>query len=109
MISKNVITAALIGMAVTGLIPVIGGLVLLAVHKIKASSFWAGVLAYVIAFIAYSVITGIVSAAVMLSSAGGDISGMMSSAANENSTAAVLISVCLGVAFALAMSICIGG
>lgn len=109
MISKNVITAALIGIAVTGLIPVIGGLVLLAVHKIKASSFWAGVLAYIIAFVVYTIVTGIVSAAVMLSSAGGDMSGMMSSAANENSLFAVIISVCLGIAFALSMSICIGG
>lgn len=109
MISRNVITAALIGMAVTGLIPVIGGLVLLAVHKIKASSFWAGVLAYVIALVVYSILTGIISAAVMLSSAGGNVSGMMNSLTNQNSSLAVIISICLGVAFALAMSICIGG
>lgn len=109
MISRDVITAALIGLAVTGLIPVIGGLVLLAVHKIKASSFWAGVLAYIIAMVVYSIITGIISAAVMFSSAGGDMSNMMSSLTGENSTAAVIISICLGVAFALAMSICIGG
>ncbi len=108
MISKNVITAALIGMAVTGLIPVIGGLVLLAVHKIKASSFWAGVLAYVIAFAVYSILTGIISTAVVMSSSGGDMSGMMSSLTKENSTFTVIVSVCLGVAFALAMSICIG-
>lgn len=109
MISRNVITAALIGLAVTGLIPVIVGLVLLAVHKIKASSFWAGVLAYIIATVVYSILTGIISAAVMISSSGGNISGMMNSLTNENSSLAIIISICLGVAFVLAMSICIGG
>lgn len=54
MISQNVITAVLIGIVITGIIPVIGWIVLLAAGKIKGSSFWAGVLAYIIGFLVSS-------------------------------------------------------
>lgn len=57
MISKEVIMATLIGIAVTGVIPFIGGIVLLAMGKIKGSSFWAGVLAYFIAVIVSSILS----------------------------------------------------
>ncbi|MCM1059043.1 MAG: hypothetical protein NC452_01980 [Eubacterium sp.] len=109
MISRGVIAAALAGLAVTGVIPVIAGLVLLAVHKIKASSFWAGVLAFVIAFVIYAVAGGILSAVIMLSAANGDMSQMMNAAADENSTLTAVLQICLGILFALAMSICVGG
>ncbi len=52
MISQGVIYSVLIGIALTGVIPLIGGIALLATGKIKGSSFWAGVLAYIIAIIA---------------------------------------------------------
>lgn len=108
MISREVITAVLIGLAVTGVIPAIAGLALLAVHKIKASSFWAGVLAYVIAFVAYSILSGILSV-VMVASGGLDMTNMMSAATESNSMLNIVLTICLGVVIALAMSICVGG
>lgn len=108
MISRGVIAAALAGLAVTGIIPVIAGLILLAVHKIKASSFWAGVLAYVIALVAYTILSGIVSAA-MVVSGGLDMASTMNAAADSNSTLNIILTICLGVVIALAMSICVGG
>ncbi|MDE6746169.1 MAG: hypothetical protein K2J72_05970, partial [Oscillospiraceae bacterium] len=97
MISKGVITAALIGIAVTGLIPVVAGLVLLAVHKIKASSFWAGVLAFAIAIVASSVISGIISAAVMMSSMKNGTTDIMNAAMNENSTLTAALQILIGI------------
>lgn len=108
MISREVITASLIGLAVTGVIPVIAGLVLLAVHKIKASSFWAGVLAYIIAFVAYTILSGILSVA-MVVSGGLDMTGMMNAATESNSSVSIVLTICLGVVIALAMSICVSG
>lgn len=108
MISREVITAVLIGLAVTGVIPIIAGLALLAVHKIKASSFWAGVLAYVIAFVAYSILSGILSV-VMVASGGLDMTGMMDAVTESNSSVSIVLTICLGVVIALAMSICVGG
>ncbi len=55
MISQGVIYAVLIGIVLTGVIPLIGGIALLAMGKIKGTSFWAGVLAYLIA----AIVTGI--------------------------------------------------
>ena len=54
MIGQNVIYAVLIGIVITGVIPVIGGIILLAAGKLKGSSFWAGVLTYIIAIIVYA-------------------------------------------------------
>lgn len=108
MISREVITAVLIGLAVTGVIPIIAGLALLAVHKIKASSFWAGVLAYVIAFVAYSILSGILSV-VMVASGGLDMTGMMDAVTESNSLVSIVLTICLGVVIALAISICVGG
>lgn len=108
MISREVITAVLIGLAVTGVIPAISGLALLAVHKIKASSFWAGVLAYVIAFVAYSILSGILSVA-MVFSGGLDMTSMMSAETETNSSVSIVLTICLGVVFALAMGICVSG
>ncbi len=106
MISKGVIMAALAGIAVTGLIPVIAGLVLLAMHKIKASSFWAGVLAYIIAMIAYTIVGGIVSAVMMVSSGG--IGGTMSEAMEPSVGLTVTLMVIMSAVFMLSMGICIG-
>lgn len=106
MISKGVIMAALAGIAVTGLIPVIAGLVLLAMHKIKASSFWAGVLAYIIAMIAYTIVGGIVSAVMMVSSGG--IGGTMSEALEPSVGLTVTLMVIMSAVFMLSMGICIG-
>jgi|GEM_PF-3079840 len=55
MISQSVIYSVLIGIVITGVVPIIGGIALLAMGKVKGSSFWAGVLAYLIA----AIITGI--------------------------------------------------
>ena len=57
MISQNVIYSVLIGIVLTGIVPLIGGIALLAMGKIKGSSFWAGVLAYIIAIIATGIAT----------------------------------------------------
>lgn len=108
MISREVITAALIGLVVTGLIPVVAGLVLLAMHKIKASSFWAGVLAFVIAIVASSVISGIISTAVMVSSMKDGTTDIMSAAINENSTLTAALQILIGIVIALAMAVCVG-
>ncbi|MBD5137869.1 MAG: hypothetical protein HDT24_00885 [Ruminococcus sp.] len=108
MISREVITAALIGLVVTGLIPVAAALVLLAMHKIKASSFWAGVLAFVIAIVAFSIISGIISAAVMVSSVQNGAADLMTAAMNENSTMTAVLQIFMGVAIVLAMAICVG-
>ncbi len=59
MISQNVITAVLIGIVITGIIPAIGWVVLLVTGKIKGSGFWAGVLAYIIGFIVSSIAAGL--------------------------------------------------
>ncbi|MDE5993347.1 MAG: hypothetical protein K2G87_09910 [Oscillospiraceae bacterium] len=108
MISKEVITAALTGIAITGVIPVIAGLVLLAVNKIKASSFWAGVLTFVIAIVAASIISGIISTAVMLSSMEDGTTDIMNAAMNENSTLTAALQILIGIVIALAMAICVG-
>ena len=108
MISKEVITAVLIGIVVTGLIPVVAGLVLLAMNKIKASSFWAGVLAFVIAIAAFSIISGIISAAVMVSSVQNGAADIMTAAMDENSTLTAVLQIFMGVAIVLAMAVCVG-
>lgn len=61
MISQSVIYTTLIGVVLTGVIPLIGGIVLLAAKKIKGSSFWAGVLAFIIASIVTAIGTVIVT------------------------------------------------
>lgn len=99
MITQSVIAATLIGIVITGLVPIIGGIVLMAMGKIKASSFWAGVLAYIIAIIVSSVVTLIIAA-----SAG----GTDALTSTENNTALSIASaIVTGVIFALAMSVCI--
>ncbi|MDE7302228.1 MAG: hypothetical protein K2N60_02785 [Oscillospiraceae bacterium] len=108
MISREVITAALIGIVVTGLIPVVAGLILLAVHKIKASSFWAGVLAFIIAIVAFSIISGIISTAAMISSMKDGTTDIMSAAMEGNSTLTAVLQIFMGVAIVLAMTVCIG-
>ena len=61
MISQGVIYAVLIGIVLTGVIPLIGGIALLAMGKIKGSSFWAGVLAFLIAAIVSGIGTIVVT------------------------------------------------
>jgi len=106
MISKSVIMAILAGIAVTGLIPLIAGLVLLAMHKIKASSFWAGVLTYIIAMIVYSIVGGIVSAVMMFSSGG--MSNIVSESVEPSVGMTVMLMVIMSAVFMLSMGICIG-
>lgn len=103
MITQNVIMTVLIGIVLTGVVPLIGGIVLLATHKIKASSFWAGVLAYVIATIAYSIVGGIISMSVMMSSG-----NMMMTEADFPPVLTAVLSAVLCVFIVLAMGICIG-
>lgn len=100
MVSQSVITAVLIGIVITGLVPVIGGIILLAAKKIKGTSFWAGVLAYIIALVVYSIVGGIVSVAAVMSS--GDMTAEVPPALTA------LLTIILGVALALSMCICIG-
>ncbi|MBQ3162216.1 MAG: hypothetical protein IJC04_08840 [Oscillospiraceae bacterium] len=73
MISQNVIYSVLIGIVLTGVVPLIGGIALLAMGKIKGSSFWAGVLAFVIASIASGIVAGIFSFSSVLSIGGEEI------------------------------------
>lgn len=94
MITQSVIAASLIGIVITGLVPIIGGIVLMAMGKIKASSFWAGVLAYIIALIA----SGIV--AVIIGIANPDLAG-------NTTLLGIVSSIITGVLFAVAMSVCI--
>lgn len=94
MITQSVITMTLIGVVITGLVPIIGGIVLMAMGKIKASSFWAGVLAYIIAIIAASIVAVIVGIAVP-------------SLAGNTVALGIVSSIITGVFFALAMSVCI--
>lgn len=102
MITQSVIAAALIGVVITGLIPIIGGIVLMAMGKIKASSFWAGVLTYIIAIIAATIATLIITSPF---SAGGNTAALVS---EENNTALNLVkSIVTGVIFALAMGVCV--
>ncbi|MBP1549024.1 MAG: hypothetical protein J6A05_03370 [Oscillospiraceae bacterium] len=61
MISQSVIYSVLIGIVLTGVVPLIGGIALLAMGKIKGSSFWAGVLAFLIAAIVSGIGTIIVT------------------------------------------------
>lgn len=61
MISQSVIYSVLIGIVLTGVVPLIGGIALLAMKKIKGSSFWAGVLAFLIAAIVSGIGTIIVT------------------------------------------------
>lgn len=94
MITQSVIAATLIGVVITGLVPIIGGIVLMAMGKIKVSSFWAGVLAYIIAMIAASIVALII--------------GFAAPALAGNTTLLGIISAILrGVLFALSMGVCI--
>ena len=61
MISQGVIYSVLIGIVLTGVVPIIGGIALLAMGKIKGSSFWAGVLAFIIAALVSGIGTIIVA------------------------------------------------
>ena len=69
MISQSVIYSVLIGIVLTGVVPLIGGIALLAMGKIKGSSFWAGVLAFLIAAIISGIGTIIVTIPTTMSDA----------------------------------------
>ena len=103
MIEKSVIYAVLIGIAVTGVVPVIGGIALLLTGKLKGSSFWAGVLTFIIEIIVSSIIISIASMPFI------DVSGGAVSAASvsENSTVIIISAIVNAVCFALSMGICI--
>lgn len=104
MISQNLITSVLLGMVITGVIPIIGGIVLLATGKLKGSSFWAGVLAYLISMIAYAIASGIYTFATM------DMTDLTSAAVMDEETSQTLnlvMSMISSVFMAIAMGICI--
>ena len=61
MITQNVIMTVLIGTVITGVIPCIGGIILLAAGKIRGTSFWAGVLTYIISMIASTIIVAVMT------------------------------------------------
>ncbi|MCH5192954.1 MAG: hypothetical protein J1F11_03265 [Oscillospiraceae bacterium] len=103
MIAQNTIMAVLIGIVITGVIPLLGGLILLAMGKIKGSSFWAGVLAYIIAMIVYSIASGIYAATTM------DLSNLASMTTEISAIAIIVMSLLLSVFMALSMGICIAG
>ncbi|MCM1328760.1 MAG: hypothetical protein NC253_04895 [Ruminococcus sp.] len=94
MIPQNVITASLIGVVITGLVPIIGGIALMAMGKIKASSFWAGVLAYIIAIIAAALLTAV---AVLF----------VPNLAEESAAYGIITSAVTGAALALSMGVCV--
>lgn len=95
MITQGVITAVLIGIVITGLIPAIVGIALLAMHKIKASSFWAGVLAYIIAMIVITIISLIAAVAAA------------DTVQNNPTLYGLILNVISAVCFGLSMSVCI--
>lgn len=103
MIAQNVIMAVLVGIVITGVIPVVGGIALLATGKIKGSSFWAGVLAFVIAIIVTTIISGIYTLSRM------DISNMTSITEDIPPMMTVVLAVVSSVILAAAMGICIAG
>lgn len=95
MITQSVIAMTLIGIVITGLIPIVGGIALLAMHKIKASSFWAGVLAYIAATMA----TGIIALIIGLAAPG--------MVMNNPTAYGIISSVIAGLMLALSMFICV--
>lgn len=95
MITQGVIAMSLIGVVITGLIPIIGGLALMAVRRIKASSFWAGVLAYIIAMIVTEVF-----AFIMVISATDLVM-------NNQTAYGIITSIVMGAVLALSMGICV--
>lgn len=98
MITQGVITAALIGVVITGLIPIIGGLVLMAMGKVKASSFWAGVLTYIISIIIVTIASLIV----------GIVIGIINPALAQNTVLLGIVGAVLNcVIFAPAMGVCV--
>ncbi len=103
MIEKSVIYSVLIGIAVTGVVPVIGGIALLLTGKLKGSSFWAGVLTFIIELLVNSMIIAVASVPFM------DISGgTVSAVSTSESGALAVISVIVNaVCLALSMGICI--
>lgn len=104
MIDQNLITSVLLGLVITGVIPIIGGIILLATGKIKGSSFWAGILAYIIAMIASAIISLIYSFTAM------DMTDMMSVAVTDNETSEtlnIIMSLLSSAFMAIAMGICI--
>lgn len=95
MITQGVITAVLIGIVITGVVPAIIGIALLAMHKIKASSFWAGVLAYIIAMVVITIITLISAVAAA------------DTVQNNPTLYGLIVNLISAVCFGLSMSVCI--
>ena len=96
MITQSVIMAVLIGIVITGVIPFIGGIVLLVSGKIRGTSFWAGVLAFIIAMIATAIVGAILAIPLM--------NMIQTNPMMFNAISMVITGVCM----ALAMGICIG-
>lgn len=96
MVTQGVIMAVLIGIVITGVIPFIGGIVLLLMGKIKGSSFWAGVLALLIAMIVTAIFGAVMAVPLM------DM--MQNNPVMFSAISVVITSLCV----AIAMGICEG-
>lgn len=104
MISQSVITASLIGVVIAGVIPVIGGIILLAMGKIKGSSFWAGVLACIIGVIVAAIPAAVIGAAYgAASAANGNAAAVTDLPLGVTAAVQIIRGVCL----VLAMGICV--
>ena len=86
----------LIGIVITGVIPFIGGIVLLLMGKIKATSFWAGVLAYIISMVGLVIVSAILSAV------------FMDMILNNSTMFGAISTLITSIFTALALAICVG-
>lgn len=91
--------ADLIGIVLTGVIPLIGGIALLIMGKIKGSSFWAGVLAYIISMIGLVIVSAVMSAALL------DM--MQTNPIMFTAISTVITCVCMGLALAVCAGACL--
>lgn len=96
MIAQNVIMSVLIGIVITGVIPFIGGIILLVTGKIKGTSFWAGVLAYIISMIGITIVAAVMAVPLL---------DMMQ---NKPLMFAAIQAVLTGVCMAISLGVCEG-
>lgn len=104
MISQGIIYITLICIVLTGVVPVIGGIALLAMKKIKGSSFWAGVLAFIISIVAASIASVFVTLPTAMS---GAASGTVSLTVETPDWQVIAVSIISAVAIGFAMLILI--
>ena len=98
MIRQDVITVFLIGAVLTGVIPIIGTIVLLVMGKIKGSSFWAGVLTYIIGFLVSSLMAALSTL---------PFSARIAEEPEFENTLSIIITILMLVILVISMTICI--